>query len=55
MYHIFCIHSSFKEHLGYFQCLAAINNDTMNIIEHMSLGYEFAFFGYIVKSGIAGP
>ena len=29
-------------------------NATMNIVEHMSLWYNWASFGYICKSGIAG-
>jgi len=36
--------------MGYFQLLAIINNAAMNIVDHVSLSY----FGYIIKSGIAG-
>ena len=35
-----------------FQLLAIINKATMNMIEHVSLLYVGAFFGY--RSGIAG-
>jgi hypothetical protein len=33
MYHIFCIHSSFEEHLDSFQLLAIINKAAMNIVD----------------------
>ena len=36
MYHIFCIHSSVKEHLGPFHLLAIINKAAKNIVEHVS-------------------
>jgi hypothetical protein len=35
MYHIFCIHSSVKGHLGSFQLLAIINKAAVNIVEHV--------------------
>jgi len=54
MYHIFCIHSSVEGHLGSFQLLAIINKASMNIVEHVSLLYVGASFGYMPKSGIAG-
>jgi len=54
MYHIFCTHSSVKGHLGYFQLLAIINKAAMNIVEHVSLLYVGASFGYMPRSGIAG-
>jgi hypothetical protein len=54
MYHIVCIHSSIKEHLGSFQPLAIINKAAMNIAEHVSLLYVGGSFGYIPGSGIAG-
>jgi len=54
MYHIFCIHSSVEGHLGSFQLLAIINKAAMNIVEHVSLFYVGASFGYMPKRGIAG-
>jgi hypothetical protein len=54
MYHIFCIHSSVEGHLGSFQLLAIINKAAMNIVDHVSLLYVGAYFGYMPKSGIAG-
>jgi len=52
MYHIFCIHSSVEGHLGSFQLLAIINKAAMNIVEHVSLLYVGASFGYRPRSGI---
>jgi len=52
MYHIFCIHSSVEGHLGSFQFLAIINKDAMNIVEHVSLLYVGASFGYTPKKDI---
>jgi len=54
MYHIFCIHSFVEGHLGSFQLLVIINKAAMNIVEHVSLLYVGASFGYIPRSGIAG-
>jgi len=54
MHHIFCIHSSGEGHLGSFQLLALINKAAMNIVEHVSLFYVGASFGYMPRSGIAG-
>jgi len=54
MNHIFCIHSSVEGHLGSFQLLATINKAAMNIVEHVSLLYVGASFGYMFMSGIAG-
>ena len=54
MYHIFLIHSSIEKHLGCFKVLTMTNNVAMNIVEHMSLWYDWASFGYILKSGTAG-
>jgi hypothetical protein len=54
MYHIFYINSSVEGHLGSFQFLAIINKAAMNIVEHMSLLYVGASFGYISKRSIAG-
>ena len=53
MYHIFCIHSSVKEHLGSFQLLATITKAAMNIVEHVFLLQVRASSGCIAKSGIA--
>jgi len=54
MYHIFCIHSSVEGHLGSFQLLAIINKAAMNIVEHVSLLYVGASFGYMPKRGKSG-
>jgi hypothetical protein len=54
MHHIFCIHSSVEEHLGFLQLLSIINKATMNIVEHVSLLYVGASSGYIPRSGITG-
>ena len=54
MYHIFCVHYSVEGHLGSFQLLAIINKAAMNIVEHVSLLYVGASFGYMPKSFIAG-
>jgi putative Ca2+/H+ antiporter (TMEM165/GDT1 family) len=51
MYHIFCIYSSIKGHLGSFQLLAIINKAAM---EHVSLLYVGASFGYMLRNAIAG-
>jgi len=53
MHHIFRIHSSVKGHLGSFQLLAIINKVALNIVEHVSLLYVGASFGYMPRSGIA--
>jgi hypothetical protein len=54
MYHIFCIYSSFEEHLGSFQYLAIINKAAMNIVEHESLLQVGTSSGYMPRIGIAG-
>jgi len=54
MYYIFCIHSSVEGHLGSFQLLATINKAAMNRVEHVSLLYVGASFGYMPRRGIAG-
>jgi len=54
MYHIFSIHSSVEEHLGAFQLLAIINKAAMNIVEHVSLLYDGASFGYMPRNVIDG-
>jgi hypothetical protein len=53
MYHIFCIHSSVKGHLGSFQLLAIINKAAMNIVEHVSLLQVRTSSGYVTRRGIA--
>ena len=54
MYHIFFIHSLVEEHLGCFHIPVIMNNAAMDIVEHMSLWYDWASFGYMPKNGIAG-
>ena len=54
MYHIFCIHSSVKGHLGYFQLLAIINKAAMNIWEHVFLLPVETSSGYMPRRGIVG-
>jgi hypothetical protein len=54
MYHIFCIHSTVKGHLGCFQLLVIINMTAMNIVEYVSLLHVGASSGYMPRSGIAG-
>ena len=54
MYHIFCIHSSVKGHLGSFQLLAIINKAAMNIVEHVSFLLVGTSSGYMPMRGIAG-
>jgi hypothetical protein len=44
----------FEGHLRYFQLLDITNNVAMNKMEHKSLWYGGASFGYMPKSGIAG-
>ena len=54
IYHIFCIHSSTKGHLGSFQLLAIINRAAMNIVEHVSLLHAGESSGHMPRSGIVG-
>jgi len=54
MYYNFCIHSSVEGHLGSFQLLAIMNKAAVNIVEHVSLLYVGASFGYMPRRGIAG-
>ena len=54
MYHIFCTHFSFEGYLGSLQLLAIISKAAMNIVEHVSLLYLGAYFGYTARSGIGG-
>ena len=55
--HIFFTHSSGDGHLGYFHILATVNNATVNTGAYASFGISIwgDFFGYIPRSGIAGP
>jgi hypothetical protein len=52
MYHIFYIHSSVGGNLGSFQVMAIINKVAMNIVEHVSLSYVGATFGYMPGHGV---
>ena len=54
MYHIFFVHSSVEGHLRCFQVLVITNNVVISIVEHMSLWYDSASFGYIPNNGAAG-
>ena len=54
MNHIFCIHSLVEGHLVFFQFLAIMNKAAMNVVEHVSLWYSGASFGYKPRSSIAG-
>jgi len=54
MYHNLCIHSFVERHLGCFQLQAIINKAAENIVEHVSLLYVEASFGFMPRSGIAG-
>jgi hypothetical protein len=54
MHHIFCINSSVEGYLGYFQFVTIINKAAITIVEHVSLLYVGASFGYMPRSGIAG-
>ena len=54
MEYIFCIHSSVEGHLGSFQHLAFMNKAAMSIVEHLSLLYVGASFGYMPRNAIAG-
>lgn len=53
MCNIFFIQSLIDEHLGCFQSLTIMNNSTMNILEQMSLWYNYVSSGYMPKSSIA--
>jgi hypothetical protein len=44
----------FEGYLCCFQLLATTNKAAMNMVEHMSLWYGGASFGYMPKSGIVG-
>jgi hypothetical protein len=51
MNHIFCIYFLVEGHLGIY---GYYKQRCMNIVEHMSLWYGAASFGYIPRSGVAG-
>ena len=53
MYHIFCIRSSVEGHLGNYQLLGIINKAMINIVEHMSLIFVGASFGYTPRNSLA--
>ena len=53
MYHIFFIHTSVDEHLGYLHVLAFVNSATMNIGVYVSFQIMI-FSGYMSRNGIAG-
>ena len=55
MYHIFFIHSSAYEHLGYLDIvnlLDIVNNAAMNIRVHVS--FQISFFKYLPRIGFVG-
>ena len=55
MYHIFFIHSSAYEHLGYLDIvnlLDIVNNAAMNISVHVS--FQISFFKYLPRIGFVG-
>jgi hypothetical protein len=54
MYHIFCIHFSVDELLGFLQLLAIMNKAAMNIVEHVSILPVGTSSGYLPRRGIAG-
>jgi hypothetical protein len=54
MYQILCIYSSIEGYLCCFQVLAIIKKAAMNIVDHVSLLYVGASFGYMPRSGTAG-
>ena len=56
-WHTFFIHSSTDGHLDCFHILATVNNATVNTGAYASFGISIwgDFFGYIPRSGIAGP
>lgn len=53
MNHSLCIHSLVEGLLGSPQFLAIINKVTMNIVEHVSVCYNGASFGYMPRISVA--
>ena len=53
IYHVFFIHSSVDEHLGYFHVLAIVISAAVNIGVHVSFRI-MVFCSYMPRSGIAG-
>ena len=53
MYHIFIIHLSVDEHLGYFLDLAIVNSAATNIGVHISFQI-MVFSGYMPRCETAG-
>ena len=51
---IFLNHSLVQGNFDCFQVWAMTNNVVMNIVEHISLWYDWTSFGFIPKSGIVG-
>ena len=54
MYDIHCIHFFVEGYLDCFQLAAIKNNAAINIVDHISLLYIAASFGYMPRSCIAG-
>ena len=55
IHHIFFIHSSVDEHLGWFHVLAIISSAAVNIGVHVSFQIRiFIFSIYMLRSRIAG-
>ena len=53
LYYILFIHSSVEGHLGYFYCLAALNNVAINVCAQLFLWTNlFHSLGYISRNGI---
>ena len=53
MYHIFCVHSSIEEHLGFLLLLVIRHKAYLNIVDHVSLLHVGASSGYMPRNGIA--